>query len=161
MRNFIIKFKAIFCAIFIFVPATLFVSSCEDPPPACEEGDYGTVNVKNESGYSLWVDVTWDDYYENDERKVYDGSYTAYTKVPAGRIEVWGSFDRIDWTYDIENLSACEYLNFTWTLSYKKSSDGSILTIITIRDKTEENSEIPNYEAEKEKSAWKVEKKNK
>ena len=110
----------------------LLTSGCElvDPTPECEKENVGTVKVKNSTGESLWVDVTWGSVSENYEKLLYRGDSYKYFDVPAGSIEIWASFNGDDWSFENESLSACEDMEYTWRLTRKKStSDGLALEI--------------------------------
>lgn len=61
---------------------------------------------------------------ENYEKLLYNGNSYKYTRVRAGSIKIWVSFDGNDWSYNYESLSSCEDMTCTWYLSYKKSSSG-------------------------------------
>jgi len=102
----------------------IFFQSCETEPPIppCERDNVGTVTVKNSTGYSVWVDVTWGNVVENYEKLLYNGNTYKYNNIPAGGIEIWVSFDNDDWYYEYENLSACEDMTFTWYLNARKST---------------------------------------
>ena len=101
----------------------------EDPKPDCEINNYGSVKVTNHTGYPLWVDVTWGDVISNYEKKLNNNASYTYNKVPAGSVEVWGSFDGDEWVYDVESLTVCEDMTFTWTLATSKSTE-KILQLI-------------------------------
>ena len=110
----------------------IFFLGCEkeDPVPPCEANKVGSVTVKNSTGYNVWVDVTWGDVAENYEKLLYNGNSYPYENVPAnghpqsygGTIEIWVSFDGNDWYYEIDNLSPCEDMLFTWYLNARKST---------------------------------------
>lgn len=107
-------------------------NSCEKPPPPkpdCEINNYGNVEILNSTGYDMWVDVTWGDIIENDERNVRKNYSTTYNKIPAGTIKIWGSFDRNNWTPKSVYLTSCENMTFTWNLSSQKSTE-TILELI-------------------------------
>jgi len=97
---------------------------CETEPvrPDCEINNYGSVTVKNSTGYNVWVDVTWGNITENYEKLLYNGGSYKYSKVPAGSIEIWITFDGSDWYYEYESLSSCEDMTYTWYLTGKKST---------------------------------------
>jgi len=61
---------------------------------------------------------------ENYEKLLYNGNSYKYTRVQAGSIECWVSFDGYDWAYNYESLSSCEDLTYTWYLTGKKSANG-------------------------------------
>jgi hypothetical protein len=105
----------------------IFASSCEpvDNRPECEKLNQGTVVVKNYTGYSLWVDVTEGSSFENDERRIYNGSSTTYYNIAAGSIRVWASYDGVDWVYNNQSLSSCYTLTYTWN-SKKKSAEANL-----------------------------------
>jgi hypothetical protein len=86
----------------------------------CETNNTGSVKVVNHSGFNLIVDVTWGSYTYNDERTLYNGNYTTYSNVPAGYVEIWGSFDGINWSVGDLRVNACETSTYTW--NYKKST---------------------------------------
>ena len=110
----------------LFVSLFLF-TACDitEPEPDCEKYSYGTVIVKNRTGYNLWVDVTWGNMWENYTKKISHGSSATYKEVPAGPVDIWGSLDNSYWSYESKYLSSCEELTFTWTLnkSAEKSAD--------------------------------------
>jgi len=117
----------------VFAAGTLFsIAGCtkEDPIPTCERDKVGSVTVKNSTGYTVEVDVTWGNVVENYEKTLYNGNSYKYNSVPAaghpesfgGQIEIWVSFDGSDWYYEYENLSPCEDMTFTWYLSARKSA---------------------------------------
>ena len=87
----------------------------------CEALSYGSVSVKNSTGYNIYVDITWGAYLLNDERLLADGENTIYDEVPAGSIKIWVLFDGTDWLYENETLSVCEDMTYTWYLSSKKA----------------------------------------
>jgi len=105
----------------------LLVIGCEDPPPPvpyCEQNNIGTVTVKNETGYTIYTDVTWGSYDTNYEKMLYDNGSYKYTKVPAGSIEIWITFDGDDWSWNRENVSACEDMTYRWYIATKKATNG-------------------------------------
>lgn len=55
-------------------------TSCEDRP-SCEENNTCTINVVNNTGYPLYVDVTWGNLDYNDERLIENNTYTTYHRV--------------------------------------------------------------------------------
>jgi hypothetical protein len=101
------------------------LKSCDVEPilEHCESNHYGSVLVKNNTGYKIYTDVTWGSYNTNDERVLYVGGQTKYNEVKSGSIEIWVSFDGNDWSYNYENLSDCEDLTYTWYLSARKSAN--------------------------------------
>ena len=103
-----------------------FCTKAPPPKPDCEINSYGSVHVANQTGYDLWVDVTWGNVVENDEYKLRPGNARKYTKIPAGNIEIWASFDGNSWIYDIDNLSVCEDMTFTWYLNNAKSTEKTL-----------------------------------
>lgn len=116
------KLKIMKKIILLLVTSLFLFAGCEiyEPMPDCEKYDYGTVIVKNQTGYTIWVDVTWGSIVTNNERRISNGNSTKYNEVPSGTIEIWGAFDTGDWTYETKYLSACEELTFKWT--YNKSA---------------------------------------
>ena len=120
------KIKLLFGTWLIMMMGVFLIQSCkvEPPIPACERDNVGTVDVKNNTGYSIWTDVTWGNVVENYEKRLSNGSHYKYTQVPAGSIEIWVSFDGSDWSFNYENLSACEDMTFTWYLSARKAANG-------------------------------------
>ena len=96
-----------------------FLFACTKPEK-CETNNTGSVKVTNNTGFNIAVDVTWGSSTYNDERTIYNGNYTTYSNVPAGYVEVWGSFDAVDWYVDDLYVSSCETSTFTW--SKKKST---------------------------------------
>ena len=122
------KFFAIFALI-----ATVIVFSCtkpEPPKPDCEINHYGSVTVKNETGYNIWVDVTWGNIVENYEKLLYNGNSYKYTNIPAGNIEIWYTYTGNDWYYNYENLSACEDMTYRWYRSGKGADSDISLDIL-------------------------------
>jgi len=119
MKKILLKF-----ALALAFIGAIVISSCEKEPPRpqCEIDNVGTVTVKNSTGYNVWVDVTWGNVVENYEKLLYNGNSYKYNQIPAGSIEIWVSFDGSDWSYNYENLSACENMTYTWYLSGKKSA---------------------------------------
>jgi len=120
------KIKILFATWLVLMVGLFVIQSCEVEPPVpdCELNRYGSVTVKNSTGYNVWVDVTWGNISENYEKLLYNGNSYKYNKVPAGGIEIWVSFDGNDWYYEYESLSACEDMTYTWYLSGKKSAGG-------------------------------------
>ncbi len=119
------KIKNYLVIFFTFVALSCVCISCEDPEPvrpACESEHYGTVIVRNSTGYNLKVDVNsmWETWLVN-------GSHHRYTYVPSGIFTVWGSYNGSDWAYSDEYLSSCDEFTYTWYA--KKSSNGLYLQI--------------------------------
>lgn len=82
----------------------LITFSCEDPyveppRPDCEINNYGSVTVKNNTGYNVWVDVTWGSISTNYEKLLYNGNSYKYSRVHAGSIECWITFDGTNWSW--------------------------------------------------------------
>ena len=96
------------------------ILSC-NPKPECEVEYWGDVIVENQTGYSIWTDVTFNDVDINHEEYLRDRTSYRYMYVPSGSIEIWLSYDGNDWVWEYENLSACEELTFTWYSTNKKS----------------------------------------
>ena len=109
----------------------LSVSCKKDPAepdkPDCEEFSYGSVQISNETGFAIWVDVSWGDMEQNDVRKLEIGADTIFLEVPAGIVSLWASFDSDDWIVDTKSLIACQDMEYTWYLSGKKSSSIELL----------------------------------
>lgn len=114
--------KIRFIAVLVLLIGFTLGCETEPPRPQCEIDNVGTVTVKNATGYNVWVDVTWGNITENYEKLLNNGNSYKYTKVPAGGIEIWVSFDGNDWYYEYESLSACEDMTFTWYLNARKST---------------------------------------
>ena len=124
-KTFLTRLVGILMIMSMFFGTLLLMTSCEDPTPPrpqCEIDNVGTVDVKNSTGHSIWTDVTWGNVVENYEKLLYNGNHYKYTRVPAGSIEIWVSFDGDDWYYEYESLSACEDMTFTWYLNARKST---------------------------------------
>ena len=119
------RIKFIFTLWLVLMGAVLVIESCETEPPIppCERDRVGTVTVKNNTGYSIWTDVTWGNVVENYEKRLYNGNSYKYTNVPAGTVEIWVSFDGDDWYFEYENLSSCEDMTYTWYLNARKSTN--------------------------------------
>ena len=124
----------------LFALMGIMLVSCEEPAPPvpdCERLGEGTVKVKNTTGYSLWVDCTYTSTGTNYEKKLSNGSSYTYT-MEKGNVYIWASFDRDDWVYDTEHLSACENLTYTWYLEKKKSTGCPLVLVVSHPDgKTE------------------------
>lgn len=131
--------------LFLIGLITLFFTGCEVEPPTpdCELNRYGTVIVKNDTDFKIEVDVTWGNVDINDERVLYLGSRTTYTKVPSGKIYLWVSsyIDEpgytpfwTDWEYNSEYLSDCEDLTYRWYTIYYKKSSKPIFALDVIKD---------------------------
>lgn len=116
--------KKILGILTIFVFSLINFTSCEDPPPPvpdCEKYGYGDVVVKNATGYSAWVDVTYTSNGINHEKLLYNGGSYRY-EMDEGLVYIWISFDGDDWAYDTYYLNTCEELTYTWYLNKKKSA---------------------------------------
>ena len=123
MKKILLKFLLVLTLI-----STIITFSCEEPEPPrpdCEIRNQGTVIVKNSTGYSLWVDVTVGNSFNNDERRIYNGNSTTYYNISAGNIRIWASYDNVDWVYNTQSLSSCYTLTYTW-YNNKKSLDISL-----------------------------------
>jgi len=127
MKKILLKF-----ALALAFIGAIIITSCEKKPiiPPCERDNVGTVTVKNSTGYNVWVDVTWGNVVENYEKLLYNNNTYKYSNIPAGRIEIWITFDNNDWYYEYENLSACQDMTYTWYLSGKKSTDCPFVSYI-------------------------------
>lgn len=148
MKKMLLKF-----ALALAFIGAIITFSCEEPKPDCEIYDYGTVIVKNETGFKAEVDVTWGSYDTNDERIVYNGSSTTYREVPAGKIYMWVSiYTSGGWsgwlTPETEYLSSCYELTYRWYNSNAKSTNSLSLDII--RDGVVIKT-ITEFESEKKK----------
>lgn len=114
------EFFRVHFLLFALIP--LFLQSCEffdSPEPEqqkqdCEINSYGTVILVNQTGKSLFVDVTWGGSFENEERKIQNGKSTTYYKVPAGPIVIWGAFEDTQWHYIEVSLEVCQEFKFIW-----------------------------------------------
>ncbi len=119
MKKILKKVSFLNYALFIgimFLGMTISLQSCKK--------EEGTVTVKNETGWTIWTDVTWADFVENYEKRLSDGSSYKYDPVPAGTIEIWIRFDDTDWSYNTEHLGIDEDMLYTWYLSRKKAANG-------------------------------------
>ena len=104
-----------------------FVGCRKDPIPACELERYGWITVVNRTTYDADVDVTW---FSDDENYVVfleHGDRFTYDEVPAGTVKIWITLDWVDWYYEVESLSPCEDMEFTWYLDAKKSTGCPVL----------------------------------
>ena len=90
----------------------------------CALGNYGTVNVFNDTGFPspITVDVTWGNNLINDERSLGNGKTTTYHEVPAGEITIWG-LAYGTWYYVDTQLDACEDFTFTWESTQKSTKN--------------------------------------
>jgi len=119
------KISGLLMALALFFGVLLLTTSCEEPEPPkpdCEINNYGSVTVKNSTGYNIWTDVTWGNITENYEKLLYNGNAYKYNRVHAGSIEIWVTFDGDDWYYNYESLSPCEDMTYTWYLNSRKST---------------------------------------
>ena len=114
--------------ILTFLIGALIFSSCEkeEPLPDCLRYNYGQVTVENLTGWDLFVDVTWGNIEEYDTRLLYHGRSTTYHEIPAGIIDVWGSYDEYEWSWQEERLASCEDMVFTWYADGKKSTEKTL-----------------------------------
>ena len=111
--------------IILVIIVAMIITNCEKPEPPkpdCEINNYGWVTVRNNTGYIIWVDVTWELPHKNYEKKLYDNGQYKYNNIPAGSIRIWVSFDNSYWKYDYEHLSSCEDLTFKWYYNSRKST---------------------------------------
>lgn len=123
-----LKNLRILFSIALIVGASSLFNSCEEPPPPvpdCEKYGYGEVTIKNQTGYNIWVDCTYNLGGVNYEKLLYNGGGYTY-EMDRGTVYIWASFDGDDWVYDTEYLSSCEHLTYTWYLNKKKSSSPSL-----------------------------------
>lgn len=102
----------------ILILSFIFIG-CEDPKPDCEENNTCTVTVINNTGYIIYVDVTWGNSNYNDERLLYNGYSTTYRNLPSGLLTIWASFNADDWVYDDEYVSSCVDFKYTWVYEKK------------------------------------------
>jgi hypothetical protein len=123
-KTFLQKVSTLLIVLVMLVGIQMVMTSCEEVQEACERDNVGTVTVVNETGYSIYTDVTWGDYNTNYEKMLYDNGSYKYSNVQAGSIEIWITFDGEDWSYNYENLSACEDMTYRWYLTYNKSANG-------------------------------------
>jgi len=124
--------------ILILLISSLSFSSCEkeDPRPDCEIFSYGTVTIVNATGWDLFVDITWGGMEEYDTRLLLaKGSPTTYYEIPAGDIDIWASYDNLEWSVDEGGLFICEDLIFIWYLDDKKSSQKNLRLKVKRGDK--------------------------
>lgn len=108
-------------------------TSCEPKEEPCEAGNYGTVKVNNMTGSNIYVDVTFDETDYNDERFIYNNGSSTYSKIPAGSVDLWASFNGDDWVYNTEYLSACETLDYNWNV-YKSATMEDVITLEVLRN---------------------------
>ena len=115
--------KRFFLLMSMIVVMILGFNCCETEEP-CEQNNYGTVIVKNQTGYDILVDVMDDGWIS--ERYLSNGSQTTYDRVSAGDISIWG-YNGQNEAIEDHYLSSCEEFTFTWYTSKKKSGDGNNL----------------------------------
>ena len=101
-------------------------SSCKKETPLtaereCKELNMGTVLVSNNTGNEAWIDLVWGEIEENDPVKLQDGKDTLFTDVPAGSVSVRLSLDLNQWYSELQNLRACQDLEYTWYLDRKSA----------------------------------------
>lgn len=123
-KNFLQKL-ALYLALLSFLAGAIAFTSCkkEEPLPDCLRYEFGQVTIENETGWDLYVDVTFNDYEEYDTRLLFHGQSYTYEEIPAGVIDIWGSYDYEEWSWETEDLSSCEDLVFTWYSGDKKSTN--------------------------------------
>lgn len=123
--------------ILTFIIGALIFSSChkEDPAPDCLRYGFGKVTVENLTGWDLFVDVTWGNIEEYDTRLLYHGKSTTYHEIPAGTIDIWGSYDEYEWSWSTETLTPCEDMIFTWYSGDKKSTEKTLMLKVKKGDK--------------------------
>ena len=90
----------------------IFLAGCEEiveQKKDCEMNNYGSVIVKNKTGYTIYVDVTEGSSEYNDERRLSNNGSTTYQKIHAGSIKTWASFtgDVNDWSYRNGRMTSC------------------------------------------------------
>ena len=118
--------KSNFLKSIMFIMAMAFTfltfNSCEDPVPACEKNNTGSMRVVNGSAYYMTVDV-WDDYLGGflGERGLNPYSSTTYSNVHAGSCEVWEVDQFSDWGYWDSSVPQCGTQEFTINI-YKSAS---------------------------------------
>ena len=114
--------------ILTFILGVILFSSCEKEYPMadCERYSYGQVTIENLTGWDLFVDVTWGNIEEYDTRLLSHGRSTTYHEIPAGIIDVWGSYDEYEWSWQEERLTSCEDMIFTWYAGDKKSTEKTL-----------------------------------
>ena len=135
-KNFLQKLILYF-ALLSFLAGAIAFTSCkkEEPLPDCYIYKFGMVTIENATGYDLFVDVTFDNYDEYDTRLLFPNQSHTYEEIPAGPVDIWASFDEIEWTWEEDNLSACEDMTFTWYLDGKKSSEKTLRLKVKRGDK--------------------------
>lgn len=121
---------------------------CEKQKPSCEENNTCTVTVINNTGYVIYVDVTYDNSNYNDERLLNNGYYTTYKNLPSGLLIIWASFNAEDWVYDEQYVNSCVDFKYTWvnhekglnncevpTFDPKYHNEGEYKLVITNKNK--------------------------
>ena len=117
------RIRILFLVWIVAMTGIFVMNSCEDVP-LCEREHVGMVTVENKTGYDAMTDITWGDVIENDEVWLNpEDSYTYYD-IPAGTIEIWLSYDGVEWVYNYESLGVCEHLTYRWYLNSLKSANG-------------------------------------
>jgi hypothetical protein len=109
--------------ILILAVFLMFTNCRKESIPSCEIEGYGWVTIVNKTGYDASVDVTWIRYDENFEVFLGHNEQFTYDEIPSGRIKVWITFNSDEWYYEVETLSFCEDMTFTWYPDIKKSAD--------------------------------------
>lgn len=141
----------------------LFVSCVEDKEP-CEEDNFGSVTITNNSG-EYWVfDVTYQEtatgWTTNEEVTIYNGESYTWEEVGAGTIAIWVSDPFNDWTIAQETtLAACGSYTynatdrcqlFNWATATVKN-EGTFTLIVDAYDESgwiEERTLYAGYETE-------------
>lgn len=89
----------------------LFSCEYETTRPDCIILNQGTVHIENRTGYTIWVDVTWDDMIENDVADLKKDLHVKYLSIPAGEVKVWASFDQENWIVVHSEVITCEEIS--------------------------------------------------
>lgn len=136
-RTSFLRFITLFI-ISIFI--TTSFNSCIPVKP-CEKNHTGDVKIINNTGYRIIVDINSPNIPGDGfmgERNLSDGSYTTYSNVPAGYIEIWEVDLYSEWGYWDRQLQECQTLNFE---IYDGKGDNDDINYFYIESKTKKNKE--------------------
>lgn len=105
---------------FLLVIIQIFFSCGKDEKSPCEENDWGTVTVNNQSIYPIWVniwsDTPWGDWRGKDTYLT-PGESVTFSEVKMGEMYHLVSVANDDWTWNSnrKTLFSCEVEEWSWT----------------------------------------------
>ena len=108
--------------VFIFLILSLLFSCEKDIKLQCEENYFGTIEVINQSDYSIWVNIYT---YQaagyptgvKDDIKLRSGESVTFSEVETGEMYHLVSMDKLDWVWNSnrETLLSCDEAQWVWT----------------------------------------------